>query len=169
MSRIQYEIGARKGTEEAVEAFIRDIREKYDDYYSGRHSLPDFRSVQRTSWEDTPEEFYAQLRLWLAQWSRLHPKVEIFATASEPYGASDFVEYVSFREGEFYMGQKVETHRRFEELVASCECEVRPGYFEKYPTEAPFTDCPVRLNPPTKWAVENIMYAMENLPVRRTR
>lgn len=167
MSRIQYEIGARKGTEEAVEAFIRDIRDKYSDYYSGRYSLPDFRSVQGTKWEE-PDEFYAQLRLWLAKWSRLHPNVEIFATASENYG-DDSVEYVSFRGGEFYLGQKIESHTRFEELVAPCDCVVRPGYFEKYPTETPFVNCPVRLNPPTAWAVENIMYAMERLPVRRTR
>jgi hypothetical protein len=167
MSRIQYEIGARRGTEEAVEAFIRNLRDTYDDYYAGRYSEPDFRSVQRVTW-DEPAEFYAQLRLWLVRWSRLHPNVEIFATSSGKNG-SDSIEYVSFRGGEFYVGQKIAGHARFEEVVSTCECVTRPGYYEKYPTETPFVDCPIRLNPPTAWAVENIMYAMERLPVRRTR
>jgi hypothetical protein len=167
MSRIQYEIGARKGTEEAVEAFIKNIRDTYNDYYSGRYNEPDCKSVQRVTWEE-PTELYAELARWLARWSRLHPNVEIFSIATGQSG-SDFVEYVSFRGGEFYLGQRIESHARFEELVSACECGARPGYFERYPIEAPFVDCPVRLNPPTAWAVENIMYAMENLPVRRAK
>jgi hypothetical protein len=167
MSRIQYEIGARNGTEEAVEAFIRNIKDKHNDYYSGRHSEPTFRSVQGSVWEDF-DEFISKLTTWTIGWSVRHPEVEIFFTASEPYGAFG-VRYTSFRRGELEIAETVESHARFEELVASCDCVVRPGYFEKYPTEAPFVDCPVRLNPPTAWAVENIMYAMERLPVRRTR
>jgi hypothetical protein len=167
MSRIQYEIGARNGTEEAVEAFIRDIRDKYNDYYSGRHSEPTFRSVQRAEWEDF-DEFISKLTLWTAGWSVRHPEVEIFSTALEPYGALG-VRYTSFRGGMLETAETVVSHAHFERLVATCDCSARPGYFEQYPTEAPFVDCPIRLNPPTAWAVENIMYAMERLPVRRTR
>jgi len=163
----QYDIGARRGTEQNVEAFIKDLCEKYSDYRPGRHALPDFRSVHRVTWGDS-DEFTTELRVWLARWSRLHPDVEIFATVWGGWG-SGFVEYVSFRKGEFYLGQKIQSHARFEELVASCECLDRPKYYERYPTEAPFADCPIRLNPPTQWAVENIMEVMERMPVRRAR
>jgi hypothetical protein len=166
MSRIQYDIGAR-GEEVKVDAFISDIRSAHSDYYTGRYTGTGVRSVQRAEWEDF-DEFITKLTLWLVEWSVRHPEVEIFSTASEPYGALG-VRYTAFRRGELEIAETIESHDRFTTLLSDCDCVARPGYHEKYPTEAPFVDCPIRLNPPTAWAVENIMYAMDNLPVRRTR
>lgn len=166
MSRITYDIGAR-GVEEKVDAFISDIRNTYGDYRTGSYTRSDVRSVQRAAWEDF-DEFVSKLTIWTAGWSVRHPDVEIFSTAVESYGTPG-VRYTVFINGDLEIAETVESHDRYTTLLSACDCAVRPGYFERYPLEAPFSDCPVRLNPPTAWAVENIMYAMAKLPVKRTR
>lgn len=166
MTRVTYEIGAR-GEDIDTEDFVRKLRE-FGNYHTGRWSELNVKSVQRSVFLDsgkTLSGFSSQLTGWAGHWSELYPDIEVFYTATE-YHATGELKYGAFRKGALVNGQTIITHSGFTEVLGNCDCVVRPGYFEKYPTETPFSDCPVRLNPPTAWAVENIMYAHERIGMR---
>jgi hypothetical protein len=165
MKRITYEIGAR-GEDSHIEPIIVKLR-SYGDYYTGRWNEPTVKSVQRQVWLEetkTVAGFLSQLTGWCGQLSKENPEVEVFLTLTEIGG--DEVKYASFQKGEFYTGESIITHSRLTEVLDKCDCELRPGYFESRPHMTPFSDCPVRVNPPTKWALENIMYAHESIGMR---
>lgn len=165
--RLEYEIGAR-GTDEQTEKFIRTIKEEFSgSYFTGRYYEETVKSVLGRSWDDI-SELQPRLMGWCVEWSRRFPEVEIFYTlkARAGYGNDELL-YATFEKGEFATGQTIVQHDRFVELLGDCECHVRLTFFEKYPLDTPFVDCPVRLNPPTAWAVENIMEAHERIGVRR--
>jgi hypothetical protein len=165
MTRVTYELGAR-GADIDTEDFVRKIRE-YGDYYTGRWSEETIKSVQKSVFLDSGKTlagFNSQLRAWSNNWSEQYPDIEVFYTLTE-YRGSELM-YGSFRGGIFLMGETIITHSRFSEILGECDCQLRSGFYEKYPTDTPFSDCPVRLNPPTAWAIENIMYAHERIGMR---
>ena len=165
MTRVTYEIGAR-GADIDTEDFMRKLRE-YGDYFTGRWHEETIKSVQKNAFLEsgkTVSGFNSQLRAWSHQWSQRYPDIEVFYTLTE-YRGSELM-YGAFRKGEFYMGETIISHSRFSEILGECDCQLRIGFFEKYPTETPFPDCPLRLNPPTAWAVENIMYAHDSIGMR---
>lgn len=166
MPRVTYELGAR-GTDIDTENFVRKLRE-YGDYFGGTWSEIDVKSVHKTVYLDsgrTVEGFVSQLTGWCAQWSKEYPELEVFFTATQDRGSELW--YGVCERGELKQGETILTHARLNEVLGeNCNCQVRSRYYEKYPTEAPFSDCPMRLNPPTKWAIENIMEAHERIGMR---
>lgn len=166
MTRVTYEIGAR-GEDIDTEDFVRKLRE-YGDYHTGRWNEETVKSVQRSVFLEsgkTVSGFQSQLASWCRQWFDRYPGIEVFYTLTE-YGGSELM-YGVYEKGKFSLGETIVTHSRFSEILGECDCQVRTRYYEKYPTEAPFSDCPARLNPPTAWAVENIMYAHERIGMRK--
>lgn len=162
--RLQYEIGAR-GTDELTEKFCVALRNEFGSYYTGRYREETIKSVSGRTWEE-PDEFVAKAIGWCMGWSQKFPELEVFLTVSGASGGFDEVRYATFERGELVKGTTLIQHDRFVEELGDCDCTARPGYYEKYPTETPFRDCPIRLNPPTAWAVENIMYAHERIGMR---
>ena len=166
MARINYEIGAR-GTAEQVETFVERLR-KFGDYRHGRYGKQTMRSLQRRLFLEEPQTvsgFVEQLHAWARHWSEDCPGTEIFVTLTE-YG-KEGVYYGSYRLGSVVAGAKIVSHDSFVEALEECDCTMRTTFFERYPTDAPFADCPVRANPPTQWAVANIMDAHEMIGMRR--
>lgn len=169
MSRVSYEIGAR-GSDEGTTAFRQAIMEKYDLYYAGRFISETTKSVHARRWLDTDTtvvDFTRKLTGWCAEWSKQYPDLEVFWLLTEEYERDAGVKYATFRDGEFYHGATLIRHDDFVDEFGDCDCTLRDIYYEKYPPEAPFRDCPVRLNPPTAWAVEHIMYANDIIGARR--
>ena len=83
------------------------------------------------------------------------------------YGrVSDEIRYAEYENGSARRGETFISHNRWTETQGDCLCASRGVYYEKYPNEAPFADCPIRLNPPTAWAVDNIMEAHERIGMR---
>ena len=165
MTRVTYEIGVR-GSDIDSEDFMKTLR-AYGDYSTGTWNEETVKSVRKTVWLEaskTVDGFVAQMIGWCAQWARRYPDIEVFATVEEM--GDETVRYMSFDKGEFVTAETIITHDRYGELLGKCECLGRPGFFEKYPTSTPFFDCPIRLNPPTAWAVENIMYANDSIGTR---
>jgi hypothetical protein len=166
MARITYEIGSR-GSDIDTEDFMRTLR-AYGDYRTGTWYEETVKSVERTVWLEaskTVDGFLSQLTAWCGQWSKRYPDIEVFMTLTEKY-AGEEVRYASFQKGEFYLGETIITHSRYGEILDQCDCEKRSAFYEKRPTSTPFFDCPVRLNPPTAWAVENMMYANDSIGAR---
>ena len=166
MARISYELGIR-GTTPECERFVEELQEKYPSYMNGRWRDETIRSVYKRAWleDKNLSEYREQIRDWCVLLSMRFWEAEIFYTLTEWRGEE--VMYATFREGEFYTGETIVTHSRLVENFGECDCTFRGQYYERYPTEAPFVDCPIRLNPPTNWAIENIMNASECIGMRK--
>lgn len=168
MSRVRYEIGAR-GSDESTSALRRALIEQPYGYGTGRYAEENIKSASMAKWlgDETVTEFTRRLSKWCAEWSDKYPDLEVFWFLTEHHGRDEGVLYATFCEGEFHHGATLIRHEDFQDEFGECDCTARKSYYNKYPTETPFSDCPVRLNPPTAWAVENIMYADEYIGRRR--
>lgn len=168
MSRVLYEIGSR-GSDEDTSALKRDLIEQPYGYGTGRYAEETVKSVSMARWlgSETVTDFTRRLTQWCSEWSKKYPDLEVFWFLTNQHGRDEGVRYATFREGEFYRGATLIRHDDFQDELGECDCTMRTSYYNKYPTETPFHDCPVRLNPPTAWAVENIMYADEYIGRRK--
>ena len=168
MTRVAYEIGAR-GTDTDTTALRKNLRDDHG-YYGGRFHEETVKSVYTAKWLDSGEtvlDFTRKLTGWCAEWSKKYPEAEVFWFLTDQSDRDSGLRYATFRDGEFYRGATIIQHGDFVSEFGDCDCTTRETYFGRYPEEAPFVDCPVRLNPPTEWAVERIMDASEYIGVRR--
>jgi hypothetical protein len=163
MTRILIEIGAQ-GSLKEVDAFTDELLGKYSDYRRGLHNDGDTRSVGRYKWSDS-DTVVARLKTWLPAWSEKYPIIRIYGTATDIDGG-DEVRYLSYFGGVFRVGETIIQHDRHVSIFGTCDCLIKSSFYSRHPTESPFRDCPIRLNPPAEWAIKDIMNAHEMIGAR---
>lgn len=167
MTRVSYELGIRGRVADVADFTAR--MEKYGDYTATRRNKDEDTSYSRTAWSSyNSAEYKSRVAGWARGFSTIYPESEIDYTCQD-WGRgerpSTEIYFGKYKSGEFLVGETLVTHQRTLEVLGSCDCS--SYYYKRHPTWAPFGDCPIRLNPPTQWAIENIMEAHERIGTRK--
>lgn len=169
--KVRTEIGAR-GKDDDVAKALESLRETNSAFWwRGMYDEEGNRSIGEVAWsqEDNLDKSTAVATELCSKLSEENPDVEIFFLVTEEpvYGrVSNEIRYAEYENGSARRGETFISHNRWTEVHGDCLCASRGSYYDKYPNETPFADCPIRLNPPTAWAVENIMEAHERIGMR---
>jgi len=161
-----YEIGL-SGTAEQVEEFGKVIRERDENFWSGTYREDTKRSFQRFIGY-TDDVVLTDIQETARKYSLDFQGAETFyyVESQETVGRSRFsnttITYGSYVGGSPTGSDTIKTHAQHKVHyygLKDCDCEnIR---VKNDPTFAPYPDCPSRVDPPTVWAVENILEANE--------
>lgn len=172
MARTGYEIGLR-GKFDDVAEFSENMKE-FTTYYTGSVKEAGNRSFQASKWVDLGEQDELRNKIdgWTKGWSIRYPLSEAYYYFTAGLPAKRVVHYARYVAGDRTLVGTIDSHTSYDSTmpkfgVAQCECH--NNWYESNPTMTPFEDCPIRVNPPTAWAVENLMEVMDRLPIRRAR
>lgn len=172
MARITYEMGVR-GEESDVSLFEKEMLD-YIAYSPGQNRDSNDKSFVASQWftTTTDDEFRNTVIKWTTHWSRQCPTSEAYYSFVGGSVGDRTIYYGRFKDGAPVDFGIISNHDMYEAVMpkfgyAPCECST--GWYETHPIETPFADCPIRLNPPTQWAVEHLTHAMDTLSIGRAR
>ena len=158
-----YEIGVR-GYVKDVEDFEEKFQKVDENAYRSRRESDDVSFTRHVY--TTDEVTVGQVKAWTRYWSTLYPESVAYGyfrveTYDRSRGMEDWsITYFAYKNDELVERKDLATHEAYKAHFGetrSCGCETR----RRNPLRSPYEDCPPRANPPTEWAVENIMYASE--------
>lgn len=159
-----YEIGLR-GTPDQVERFSEQIKENDSRFFSVAYNGMTERSFRAHAGMFSSAFDLTSVQELAREWSLKFPSAESFYyLESLLKGGLQELRYGSYSSGNLSSIGLINSHE--EHLThfgktRPCECEHRTMQSDPNPHRAPYVDCPIRLNPPVKWAVENIMEASQ--------
>lgn len=171
MPRAKFKIGMR-GREEDVAGF-REGLDSESGFWSGDKREPTDTEYVQHIWDKDAD--LVRCRHYARYWSNRFPKSEVyFSYQTQQRGAlvnhelDTEISVGIYRAGELLDPKTIKTHAEFKKYFSGEDCDCDQHHIKNtYPMGAPFSDCPPRANPPTEWAVVNLMEAMEMLPRRR--